>query len=193
MTRLPNVRPATGRRGGLSRYLAPHRSSRSLLRWRRSPWRASAAITRDEPALAITRHASPRRPPPYWIVRPGDTFTEIAAKTGSERRSAAGVQPGRRPAEPRAWTATEAVAASAQATPQGHTGWDRCIGRCAPASRSGRSPRRSASTMLTLEQLNPRLKPATLWPGDRLRLRPPLLASSSLARLAGGSPGTLSW
>ena len=47
--------------------------------------------------------------------------------------------------------------------------------------------------MLTLEQLNPRLKPATLSPGDRVRLRPPLLASSSLARLVGGSPGTLSW
>ena len=23
-----------------------------------------------------------RRPPPYWIVRPGDTFAEIAAKNG---------------------------------------------------------------------------------------------------------------
>jgi hypothetical protein len=48
--------------------------------------------------------------------------------------------------------------------------------------------------MLTLEQLNPRLKPTTLWPGDRLRLRAPLLASSSLGRLAGGAlPNALSW
>ena len=48
--------------------------------------------------------------------------------------------------------------------------------------------------IVTLEQLNPRLKPTTLWPGEQVRLRPPLLRSSSLARLAGGSrPGALGW
>ena len=53
---------------------------------------------------------------------------------------------------------------------------------------------KTSINMLTLEQLNPRLKPTTLWPGYRVRLRPPLLPSSSLARLAAGSlPGTLDW
>ena len=63
-----------------------------------------------------------------------------------------------------------------------------------PGESFGSIAAKTGVNLLTLEQLNPRLKPATLWPGDRLRLRPPLLASSALARLAGGAlPNALSW
>jgi LysM repeat protein len=63
-----------------------------------------------------------------------------------------------------------------------------------PGQSFGSIAAKTGINILTLEQLNPRLKPATLWPGDRLRLRPPLLASSSLALLSDGSlPVTLSW
>ena len=63
-----------------------------------------------------------------------------------------------------------------------------------PGQSFGSIAAKTGINMLTLEQLNPRLRPATLWPGDRLRLRPPLLVSSTLARLSGDSlPATLSW
>ena len=71
----------TGPRGGLSRYLGPIVLVIAAM--------AVIAVVVSAPehsgrraGAAIARHATARRPPPYWIVRPGDTFMEIAAKTG---------------------------------------------------------------------------------------------------------------
>ena len=184
--------PATGPRGGLSRYLAPIVLAVAAA--------AVIAVVVSSPdhsgrraGAAIARHATTRRPPPYWIVRPGDTFMEIAAKTGvSVARLQAfnpdvdplSLVPGQRlklwlhPPKPRP-----------KVMPLGPLYWT-----VRPGQSFGSIAAKTGVNVLTLEQLNPRLKPATLWPGDRVRLRPPLLVSSSLARLSDGSlPGTLSW
>jgi len=183
--------PATGPRGGVSRYLAP-----IVL----AVVAAAVAMVVSAPdhsgrraRAATAAHATARRPPPYWIVRPGDTFMEIAAKTGvSVARLQAfnpdvdplSLVPGQRlqlwlhPPKPRP-----------KVTRVGPLYWT-----VRPGQSFGSIAAKTGINILTLEQLNPRLKPATLSPGNRLRLRRPLLASSSLARLSASSlPGTLSW
>ena len=72
--------PATGQRGWVSRYLAPIVLAVAA---------AAVAVVVSAPdhsgrraRAAGAAHATARRPRPYWIVRPGDTFMEIAAKTG---------------------------------------------------------------------------------------------------------------
>lgn len=113
-------------------------------------------------------HVAQRRPPPYWTVRPGDTFTEIAAKTGvtvaelgafNPDVDPLGLVPGERlnlwryppkprpkPLGPRIWTVR-------------------------PGESFGSIAAKTGINIVTLEQLNPRLKPATVQPGDRIRLR----------------------
>jgi LysM repeat protein len=137
--------------------------------------------------------ATVRRPPPYWIVGPGDTLTEIAAKTGV---SVAELQAFNPDVDPLALVPGERLKLwlhppkpSPTPVPLGPLFWT-----ARPGDSFGSIAASTGIDMLTLEQLNPGLKPGTLWPGDRVRLRPPLLPSSSLARVASGSlPGTLSW
>jgi LysM repeat protein len=138
-------------------------------------------------------HATVRTPPPYWIVRPGDTFMEIAAKTGV---SVAQLQAFNPDVDPLALVAGQRLKLwlhppkpSPATVPLGPLYWT-----VRPGQSFGSIAAGTGINMVTLEQLNPRLGPATLWPGERVRLRPPLLPSSSLARLAGGSlPGALGW
>ena len=113
-----------------------------------------------------TRHH--RHLPPYWIVRPGQTYTTIASRTGltiaalqtfNPGVDPSGIYPGERlnlwrhpptahhkPLGPRYWTV-----------------------------RSGESfgliAAKTKISLTTLEQLNPQLKPSTLQPGDRIKLR----------------------
>ena len=183
--------PATGPRGGLLRYLAPIVLVAAAA--------AVIAVVVSAPdhsgrraGAAIARHAPARRPPPYWIVRPGDTFMEIAAKTGVSIAQLhafnpvvdpLSLVPGQRlklwlhPPKP-----------SPTPAPLGPLYW---------TVRSGESfgsiAAKTGINIVTLEQLNPGLKSTAFWPGDRVRLRPPLLPSSSLGRLAGALPGTLGW
>jgi len=142
---------------------------------------------------ARTSHATVRTPPPYWIVRPGDTLMQIAAKTGV---SVAQLQAFNPDVNPLALVPGQRLKLwlhppkpTPTPVPLGPLYWT-----VRPGQSYGSIAAHTGINLLTLEQLNPRLKPTTLWPGDRLRLRPPLLASSSLARLPGSSlPGTLGW
>ncbi len=106
---------------------------------------------------------------PYWTVRPGDTFSLIAAKTGltvaqleafNPDADQFNLIPGERlnlwahpPAPP--------------PTPLGPLFW---------TVRSGQSfgsiVDQTGIDLATVEALNPGLNPATLVPGDRVRLRP---------------------
>ena len=72
---------ATGPRGGLWRYLAPIVLVIAAA--------AVIAVVVSAPdhsgrraSATIARPATARRLPPYWIVRPGDSFMDIAARTG---------------------------------------------------------------------------------------------------------------
>jgi len=114
------------------------------------------------------KHPAVRRLPPYWTVRPGDTFTQIAAKTGltvaqlqanNPRADPNSITPGQRlnlwrhpprprpkPLGPRFWTVR-------------------------PGQSFGSIAAKTRINIVKLQQLNPQLKAATLQPGDRVRLR----------------------
>jgi LysM repeat protein len=185
------LEPATRPRRGLSRYLAPILIAVA----------ATAVIVvvvsapdqsgrRVGPASA--RPATARRPPPYWIVRSGDTFMEIAAKTGV---SVAQLQAFNPDVDPLAIVPGQRLKLwlhppkpTPTTVPLGPLYWTVRAGQS-----FGSIAAKTGINILTLEQLNPGLKSTTFWPGDRVRLRPPLLPSSSLARLAAGLPGNLGW
>ena len=109
-----------------------------------------------------------RRLPPYWIVRPGDTYAEVAARTGlsvdqlevlNPTSDPQALSPGQRlqlwrhppgpppkPLGPRIWTVR-------------------------PGDSLGSIAAKTGTNLDTLEQLNPQLKPTVLQPGDRVLLR----------------------
>lgn len=114
-------------------------------------------------------HATVRGVPPYWTVRPGDTYAQISQKTGltiaqleafNPQTDPNNLLPGQRlnlwlhpppprpkPPGPRYWTVRAGQSFGSIATKTG-------------------------MNLTTLEQLNPKLKPTTLQPGARVRLRP---------------------
>jgi LysM repeat protein len=159
---------ATKRRGGLSRYLAPAALAALVA--------AVIVVVVSSPRIpgthshpAGSRNAIVRRLPPYWIVAPGETYATISEKTGLsiDRLEALnpyadpyGLVPGERlrlvlhpptprprPLGPRFWTVR-------------------------PGDSFGLIADKTGVNLAKLEQLNPRLKPTTLQPGDRVRLRP---------------------
>ena len=120
------------------------------------------------PKSARSIHASVRKLPPYWIVQPRDTLAEISYKTGlsidqleayNPKTDPLALVPGQRlnlwshpPAPrpkspgPRSWTVR-------------------------PGESLGSIAAATGINLARIEQLNPRLNPATLQPGDRVRLR----------------------
>jgi LysM repeat protein len=117
-----------------------------------------------------SRRAPGRRLPPYWTVRTGDSFASIAAKTGlsvdtlqayNPNVNPLALTPGQRlnlwrnppqPHKPRA--------------PPGPMFWV-----VKPGQSFGSIAAATGINIVTLEQLNPQLKPASLQAGDRVRLR----------------------
>jgi LysM repeat protein len=184
--------PATGPRGGVSRYLAPIVLAIAAA--------AVIAVVLSAPGQsghasggARASHAAVRRPPPYWIIRPGDTLMEIAARTGV---SVAQLQAFNPDVDPIALVPGERLKLwlhppkpSPTPVPLGPLYWTVSSGES-----FGSIAAKTGINIATLEQLNPGLKSTAFWPGDRVRLRPALLPPSSLARLAAGLlPGTLRW
>jgi LysM repeat protein len=114
-------------------------------------------------------HVTGRRLPAYWTVRRGDTLAEISDKTGlsigqleaynrnvsvqsllvGQRLNLWRHPPLPRPKRPgpRFWTVR-------------------------PGDSFGSIAAKTQINLAKLEHLNPRLKPVTLQPGDRVRLRP---------------------
>jgi LysM repeat protein len=117
-----------------------------------------------------TRAVAHRRPPPYWTVRSGDTLAKISAKTGvpvallqayNPAANEFALVPGQRlhlwahppqPSKPRA-------------KPPGPMFWT-----VKPGESFGSIAAATKIDIATLEQLNPQLKPASVQPGDRVRL-----------------------
>jgi LysM repeat protein len=113
-------------------------------------------------------HAAVRHVPPYWIVRPGDTYAQISAKTGLTVAELQSFNPDvdpfnlipgervnlwRHPPKPRP-------------KPPRRMFWTVQTGQS-----FGSIAAKTGINIITLEQLNPRVNPASLQPGDRLRLR----------------------
>jgi LysM repeat protein len=122
-----------------------------------------------------TSHASPaaatHRLPPYYTVRSGDTLAQISANTGL---SVALLQAYNPSVNPLALTPGERLnlwryppkPPKAKPKPPGPMFW-----KVKPGESFGSIAASTGISITTLEQLNPNLKPATLQPGDVVRLR----------------------
>ena len=117
------------------------------------------------------RAATERRLPPYWTVRPGDTLAQISAQTGlsvdllqayNPNVNPLGLTPGERL---NLWRYPPKPPADKRTTP-GPMFW-----LVRPGQSFGSIAASTGISIVTLEQLNPGLKPATVQPGDRVRLR----------------------
>jgi LysM repeat protein len=117
------------------------------------------------------RPAAQRRLPPYWTVKPGDSFAEIAATTGlsvdqlqayNPTVSPLSITPGERL---NLWQHPP-TSHGPRPKPAGPTFWT-----VRPGQSYGSIAAATGISIVTLEQLNPKLKPASVQPGDRVRLR----------------------
>jgi LysM repeat protein len=109
-----------------------------------------------------------RHVPPYWLVRPGDTYAEISRKTGltvaelqafNPNINPDGLLPGERL---NLWR----HAPKPRRKPPGPRFWTVAAGQS-----FGSISAKTKINITRLEQLNPRLKPNSLQPEDRVRLR----------------------
>jgi LysM repeat protein len=138
---------------------------------------AIALIVSNPPNLAGPaashgpRAAGARRLPPYWTVRPGDTLAQISAETGvsvdllqayNPTINPLALVPGERL---NLWR-TPPKPPGAERKPLGPMFW-----RVGSGQSFGSIAASTGINIVTLEQLNPKLKPATLQPGDEVRLR----------------------
>lgn len=156
--------PATQRRGRVGRYLAPTALA-SLVAAIVVVIVTSAGVHR--PPLGPP-HATLHRLPPYWTVRPGDTYAGISAKTGLTVAQLETLNPS---ADPLALLPGQRLnlwrhPPMPRPKPLGPHFWT-----VRPGESFGSIAAKTRINIITLEQLNPRLKPATLQPGDRIRLR----------------------
>jgi LysM repeat protein len=118
-----------------------------------------------------SRAAAPRRLPPYWTVRPGDSFAVIGAKTGLSLDQLQAFNP---TVDPLALTPGERLNLW-QHPPKPHRGRPKPPGPMFWTVRPGQSfgsiAHATGISIVTLEQLNPKLKPASVQVGNRVRLR----------------------
>ncbi len=122
-------------------------------------------------ATQTPRAAAHRRLPPYWRVRPGDSFAVIAAKTGLTIDQLQAFNPN---VDPLGLTPGQRVNLW-QHPPKPHHPKSKAPGPMFWTVRSGQSFGSIATatgiSITTLEQLNPKLTPASVQAGDRVRLR----------------------
>jgi LysM repeat protein len=117
---------------------------------------------------AHARHARVRRLPPYWTVKPGDTLTHIARRTGLSLAQLEAYNPN---TDPQSLVPGERLRLTAHLPrhhpkPLGPRYWT-----VRPGESFGSIAAKTHIDITKLEQLNSQLKPATLQPGDRVRLR----------------------
>jgi LysM repeat protein len=121
------------------------------------------------------KHASAptavHRLPPYWTVRPGDTFAQISVKTGLTIAQLEAYNPNTDPYTLAPGTRVNLwqhppVPRPPPPKPLGPLYWV-----VKPGQSFGSIAAATGINIDTLEQLNPKLKPASLQPGNRVRLR----------------------
>ncbi len=115
-----------------------------------------------------TRAADPKLPV-YWIVRRGETYSQIAEKTGLSVDELTRFNPNASPESlvPGQRLKLRAYVPPPPRKPPGPRFWTVRRGQSfgSISAKTGRS-------LTRLRELNPKLKPETLQPGDRVRLRP---------------------
>jgi LysM repeat protein len=138
---------------------------------------AIALIVSNPPSLAGPtpsngrRAAAARRLPPFWTVRPGDTLAQISAETGVSVDLLQAYNPtvnplALAPGERLNLWRTPPKPPAAKRKPPGPMFW-----RVGSGQSFGSIAASTGINIVTLEHLNPKLKPATLQPGGEVRLR----------------------
>jgi LysM repeat protein len=140
------------------------------------------------PNSAGSAHAGARKLPPYWKVNPGDTLAQISSKTGLTVGQLEAYNPN---VDPQALIVGQRVKLWAHppvprlppAKPLGPLFWTVRVGQS-----FGSIAAATGINLARLEQLNPRLPPSMVQPGDRITLRPESEAQQAtiLARLREG-------
>ncbi|HEY2258648.1 MAG TPA: LysM peptidoglycan-binding domain-containing protein [Solirubrobacteraceae bacterium] len=121
------------------------------------------------PKSARSVHGIVRKLAPYWTVRPGDTLAEISDKTGLSIGQLEAYNPD---------ASVQSLAVGQRLKLWRHPPSPRPKPRgprfrtVRPGDSFGSIAAKTGINLAKLEHLNPRLKPATLQPGDRIRLRP---------------------
>jgi len=117
---------------------------------------------------AARPQAAVRHLPPYWFVRPGDTYAEISTKTGLSIAELQAFNPDVNPLNliPGERLNLWRYPPKPRPKPPGPMFWT-----VKPGQSFGSIAARTGINIIALEQLNPRLKPTGLQPGDRVRLR----------------------
>jgi len=117
---------------------------------------------------ASSRDAAVRKLPPYWRVKRGQTYAQIADKTGLSVEQIQTFNPETDPNSllPGSLLKLRLRVAPPKPKPKGPLFWTVRTGQSygTIAAKTGRS-------ITKLQQLNPRLKASNLQPGDRVRLR----------------------
>jgi hypothetical protein len=157
--------PASRRRGRIGRFVAPVMLAAVAA--------AVALVISNPPRTtggprAATPHAVHHHVPPYWFVRPGDTYADISTKTGL---TIAQLQARNPDVDPLNLTPGERLnlwrhPPKPRARRPGTMFW---VVR--PGQSFGSIAAKTRINIGTLEQLNPNLKATSLQPGDRVRLR----------------------
>jgi LysM repeat protein len=109
-----------------------------------------------------------RRLPPYWIVRNGDTLSQVSASTGLSINQLEAFNPN---LDPEALVPGERLnlwrhPPVPRRPPPGPMFWT-----VRPGQSFGSIAAQTNINIVTIEELNPNIKPASLQPGQRLRLR----------------------
>lgn len=126
-----------------------------------------ARFAADRRAAPVS-HLAVHKLPPYWFVRPGNTLSEVSVKTGLSIAQLEAfnpqVDPSNLPAGQRLnlWAHPPVP----RPPPPGPMFWTVRVGES-----FGSIAAKTGINIITLEQLNPQLKPASLQPGERVRLR----------------------
>ena len=115
-------------------------------------------------------HATHRKLPPYWIVRPGDTLTQISVKTGLTVAQLEAFNP---QTDPNSLSPGQRL--NLWRHPPIHVQPRRSPGpmfwTVRPGESFGSIAAKTGIDIVKLQELNPQLKPSTLQPGDQVRLR----------------------
>jgi len=122
----------------------------------------------EDPAAAQVAKAGSADLPPVWVVRAGQTYSSIAAKTGLTIEQLETFNPNTNPSTivPGQRVKLRMHLPKAKPEPPGPRLWTVRRGQSlgSIAAATGRS-------MASLRRLNPKVKAAELQPGDRVRLR----------------------
>jgi len=117
---------------------------------------------------ATAADTTARRLPPYWVVRPGDTLSQIAVKTGLSIAQLEAFNP---EVDPNALVPGQRLnlwrhPPVPHPPPPGPMFWT-----VRPGESFGSIAAKTGINIVRLEALNPKLKPASLQPRNRVRLR----------------------